>query len=281
MCRTVPYQTPCRTLDFVGYGPERPRYVFVGIEEYLIGDEHINIDTRCRLFHPHQDRDDALRAFSAAYRAAGSLGDAQTYLDAATPGQVPVWIFLAQLTAALRAQSPCEDGGPWSTATVWEVEYMHLGSRVGDTLLADLFPLPKRGLQDWPSRYTTDFGYPNYGAWYRHYWPRSGQQCARRTLLEGQLQPSALSPDYVIEFGRGAGGEFWQRFDQLLSLAPSTLNETSSQVWHQVAANRIEVGRTVLGTRVARLGFPNGQSAKQRVTVKDIPMIVENIRSVV
>ncbi len=195
--------------SFVGYGPENPTFVFIGPEE---GSEGLmaNLEIRCQAFpSSRHDRVQACRDFASGYIARGLQSEARRYLDALTPGAEPTWTFAARLVAALR-----------KPATTWQAEYQSLGTHGGDTLLAELFPLPKSGMGTWPAPYITLFGYPDQEQFYDQVWPRAaipGTGVSQRAdLLASTLASIPLSRSCtVIGYGRGGRrAEFWERFDR-------------------------------------------------------------------
>jgi hypothetical protein len=272
-----------RLLSFIGYGPDHPRFVFLGEEEKLNGAALTGLRARARLFaFPRHDKNEALRQLNRAYLEAGYHEPAQAYLDALEPehGRVPQWQFCAMLTAALRSPGPTVPDGPWRTS--WINEYERLGIRGlvdADTLLADLFPLPKPALNKWPAVYSDLFEYRGYGEYYRRFWPLDAhRRCDRASALREALQPRGQAPEFIVQYGRGAGNEFWERFAKLLELVPTRLSGSAKpDLWHVLSENRVGVALTALGTRVARLGAVKVEGTRGRATVTDadIPTIVD------
>src|SRR5262249_48739907 len=149
---------------FVGYGVERPRFVFIGPVE---GSDNrlVNLEPR-EHFPAFHDRDAACHAIEAAYNGVGRHVEAQRYAKALEPSEEPTWTVAAKLVAGSRAP-----------ATAWEAEYANLGRRgqLRDTLLMELFPLPKQGTGCWPPQYIDEFAYANQNRYYDAVWPRNVQ----------------------------------------------------------------------------------------------------------
>jgi hypothetical protein len=260
-------QCIAKLLGFAGYGPAAPRFVFIGPEEGSEGSP-INLQTRCNAFpSTRHDREIACRDLAAGFNAQGLRSEAQRYLDALTPGTEPTWTLAARLVAALR-----------DPPTAWEDEYRRLGTLDGDTLLTELFPLPKPGMRNWPPPYVRMFGYRNQDAYYNALWPRGvtpGSGVSRRAdLLASTLANIPLSQtSYVFGYGRGArktsssGGkqfEFWERFDRLFAMHGK---------WTTVMAEVAEVARHSSGAVVARLAHPS----RNQITTGDLPALLAAI----
>lgn len=183
--------------SFVGYGPANPRFVFIGPEEGSEGSL-IKLQTRCTTFPAtRHDRAQACRDLAASFIAQGLPQDAQRYVEALNPGAEPTWTFAARIVAALR-----------DPPTAWEDEYRRLGAPDGDTLLTELFPLPKPGTGNWPAPYVNIFGYQDQNAYYDALWPRAvipgSGASARADLLASTLAAASLSrATYVFGYGRG------------------------------------------------------------------------------
>lgn len=249
-----------KLFNFVGYGPATPRFVFIGPEEGSEGSP-INLQTRCNTFPPSRhDRALACRDLASGFNAQGHQHEAQRYLDALTPGAELTWTLAARLVAALR-----------DPPTRWDDEYRRLGALDGDTLLTELFPLPKPGMGSWPAAYAGIFGYQNQNAYYDALWPRGvvpGSRVSQRAdLLASTLVNVPLSrANYVFGYGRGGRRtEFWERFDRLFAI---------NGKWTTVIANVAEVARHSSGALVARLAHPS----RNGITAGDIPPLLAAIR---
>lgn len=254
--------------NFVGYGVQDAKYIFIGPEE--AGDGSLlNLETRCATFPgPYHNKNLACADLGAAYAAAGNQQEAQRYRDAVLPGETPTWHFAAHLVARLRALESNAQG-----PTDCFDEYRALGTGDGDTLLAELFHLPKPSMGKWPPAYAAEFGYQNQDAYYDDIWPRSatpgGGSCLRADVLAAALAAIPLGPDRMV-FGYGRGGrgaEFWIRFDTLLGPNLS---------WAEIIPDVAQIARHKSGAVVARLGHPSARSAN-RIKVGHIPVLVAAI----
>lgn len=253
--------------DFVGYGVVQAKYVFIGPEEGSEGSL-LNLETRCATFPgPYHDKNLACADLARAYMDANRHREAQRYLDAVLPGEEATWNFAAHLVARLRALEP----GAQAPTDCLD-EYRALGTRDGDTLLAELFHLPKPSMGKWPSAYATEFGFRHQDAYYDDVWPcdavPGAGDCARANVLAAALAAIPLGPGRMV-FGYGRGGrgaEFWTRFDALLGPhAP----------WQDVIPNVAQIARHESGAVVARLAHPSPPSRKIRV--EHIPDLVNAI----
>lgn len=245
---------------FIGYGVEHPRFVFIGPEEG--SDNHLlNLEARGAFPPKVHDRDTACRSIAAAYQASGLGKAAKRYTEAIVPGTEKTWEFASKLIASLRVP-----------VTTWEDEYTKLGSRSGDSLLAELFPLPKKGVGCWPSQYAAEFGFANEGHYYDQVWPRdtapgSGSS-PRAELIWSALSNIPLSSECMV-FGYGRGGrraEFWARFDRLFEVNGD---------WSVVIQGVAEVSRHPSGAIVGRLAHPS----RNGITESAIPSIVSRIKA--
>jgi hypothetical protein len=247
--------------NFVGYGPPNPKFILIGPEEGSEGSL-VNLQIRCSVFpSPRHDRVNACRDLGAGYIAQGLHAAAQRYSTALRPGAEATWTFAAQLVAALR-----------SPVTSWTDEYLQLGTSQGDTLLTELFPLPKPGTGTWPPDYVAATGYPNQAAYYDAVWPRRaipGDGTSQRAdLLAATLTNVPLSRSSFV-FGYGRGGrkvEFWERFDRLFGV---------NGKWTTVITNTAEISRHASGAVVARLAHPS----RNGITQQAIPLLVAAIHS--
>jgi hypothetical protein len=278
----MPLEQACKDklLGFLGYGSDKPAFVFIGGEEGLDGDAMVNLRARCSYFRfPRHDKNIGMPQLAAAYTAAGDVASARSVLAALAPGSVPVWTFAAMMTAALRKPGRCAADGAWRQE--WVAEYKSLGTSNGDTLFADLFPLPKPGLDKWPPGYTAEFGYAGFKDYYRRAWPRHGHSDRSRTLANVVSGGDGTGPKYVIECCRGAGNEFWDRFESVLELVESVgLPPVGGRHrWHVIDKNRLEVGLTREGVRIARTGFPWSQHRKSQVTDADVHVLANALKS--
>ncbi len=83
-----------KLLSFIGYGPNSPRFIFVGSEEARTGDAMTNILARVSSFEfPRHDSFTALKQLAAAHAAAtykGAAKHARAYAAEAAPGNIPV-----------------------------------------------------------------------------------------------------------------------------------------------------------------------------------------------
>ncbi|HTP27996.1 MAG TPA: hypothetical protein VMK12_20370, partial [Anaeromyxobacteraceae bacterium] len=209
---------------FVGYGVTSPAFVFLGPEEASEGNL-LNLQVRGAFPVPIHDRVDACNALAGAYHANGLGTAARRYLAALQPGAEATWSLAAKLIAALRrrAKHPSLNG--------WQAEYLRLGTRTGDSLLAELFPLPKPGMGRWPAAYAVEFAYPDQDAYYADVWPRAvvpgAGNCHRADLMAATLARIPMSRGVTIVcYGRGGNrAEFWERFDQLFQIGSG---------WHAV-----------------------------------------------
>jgi hypothetical protein len=198
-----------KLLTFEGYGPANPTTIFVGVEEMV--DElgiAVNLQTRCERFrHPRHDKNLALDDLFDGYTNA-NLSTATLYREAKLPGRnVPVWFFASMVLAALRGPLPCTASGSWRET--WQAEYINLGTHEGDSLLADLYPLPNVGMGHWPSAYATlvdPFRYANARRYYQGVWPRN-RSSRRRTVVE-RIFEGLWRTSTVVCYGRGSGAEF-------------------------------------------------------------------------
>lgn len=247
--------------NFVGYGPANPQFVFIGPEEGSEG-AIVNLQTRCTVFPAtRHDRNQACRELAAGFNAQGRPHEAQRYLDALVPGTEPTWSLAARIVAALR-QPP----------TAWQDEYRRLGALSGDTLLMELFPVPKPGTGSWPPGYAGIFGFPNQSAYYDGLWPRDvvpgTGTSARADLIASTLFGIPLTRStYVFGYGRGGRrAEFWARFDRLFGVAGH---------WTSVIADVAEIARHTSGAVVARLAHPS----RNGITAAAIPALIAAIRA--
>lgn len=140
---------PHRLFEFEGYGGERPRVFFIGLEENS-GDDEENLRRRA-LFGRRMD----LR------RAHDLLVGAEWWQRGSA--RVPVWQVAAQIRAAL-ALGTTE--GPQ-----FETEWRRIRSDLlgrdhpdADTLLSELLPVPTSRNRTWPDGYRELLGYDSYTA---------------------------------------------------------------------------------------------------------------------
>ncbi len=254
-----------KLLRFEGYGPAKPTTILLGVEEKV--DElgiAVNLETHCQKFrHPRYDKNLALDDLFTAYTTA-KLSTATLYRAAKAPGgNVPTWDFASMVIAALRAPLPCSMDGTWRST--WPAEYLKLGTDDGDSLLTELYPLPNIGIGKWPTAFAAlgdPFRYKNAASYYQGVWPRN-HNSLRRTVIEGVLVGLDRNST-VICYGRGSGGEFWQRHDDILGPLR----------WEVIVPGRVEVATHRTGAAVARVGFPWGKHPSSCVTDEHVPALV-------
>ncbi len=257
---------PEQLIDFVGYGPQHPRFLFIGPEEWSEG-QLLNVHTRINEFPAGlHDRIQACQDLARAYFERCLHEAARGYLAALEPGREKTWTFAAKLLAALR---PSPHG---HAPDAWMQEYRALGTLGGDTLLAELFPLPKPGTGKWPAHYTPEFGYANQNAYYDDIWPRDvapgNGHSPRADVLAEALDAIPLAPG-VLVFGYGRGGrgtEFWDRLDRLFGVQGE---------WHIVLEDVAEIARHASGAAVARLAHPS----RGGITEEHIPKLVAALQA--
>lgn len=257
--------------SFVGYGVEHPKYVFIGPEEASEG-LLLNLETRCTTYPGrYYDKNAACADLAQAYAAANYHKEAQRYRDAMLPGEEATWNFAAHLVAQLRT---LEHGTPGLMDCF--TEYRNLGTSHGDTLLAELFHLPKASTAAWPKAYRDEFGFNTQDAFYKDTWPRDTvpgvDNCPHASVVAAALAAIPLTTGrMVFAYGRGSRDtEFWHRFDLLLS--PHT-------AWEDVIPSIAQIARHQTGAILARLGHPSPRS-KNQIKIGHIPELVAAVARV-
>lgn len=242
--------------DFVGYGPKRARFVFVGIEEKgAVKGCELNFQARCgdSFAQPLFDKNEACRLLARTFHDAGQKDLAESYECALNPGSVRVWNFCAMVVGAVRG-------------TDWISEYQILGSARGDTLLTWLFPIPKPRVRCWPRKYQEWFGFDDYNGYYKAMWPKQVlSQSPRKVLLSTIILDELSAESVLICYGKS----FWKNFSELLDL--------QEQNWKSVIPGRVECAVTTKGLRAVRTGFPFAGPAKSRVTEEHVPAIAREL----
>lgn len=280
-----------RLLSFLGYGrPVTSRFLFLGEKEYTPSEtEFRNCQIRASTFAvPWEDKNRALRVLAAGFTAFGDVANARHFRQALVPGpnfdwecgrpsrnSVSVWTWAAMFVTAWRDSTACVANGPWFTK--WAGEYASLGALDSDVALAELYPLPMRNLTTWPTEYVEILGFADAPAYFRGMFPLGSESSRSRALQ----QVIAILPTSAIIVAYGRGGrrdEFWRRYDQLL-LPRITSFQGSSARWHILEPKALEVGVSMHGHLIARVGFPWGRPNIHPVTQHHIPLLVEGLRA--
>lgn len=180
---------PRRLFESEGYGGERPRVFFIGLEENS-GDDEENLRRRA-LFGRRMD----LR------RAHDLLLGTEWWQRGSA--RVPVWQVAAQIRAAL-ALGTTE--GPQ-----FETEWRRIRSDLlgrdhpdADTLLTELLPVPTSRNRTWPDGYRELLGYDSYDAY------RADQLPRRKQILRKMIR--LHRPEYIFCYGSGDWPEFKELF---------------------------------------------------------------------
>lgn len=281
-----------RLLGFVGYGTVRTsQFLFVGEKEYTPGGTELtNCEIRASSFAmPWEDKNRATQLLATGFGARGSSSHARDFRAALFPGpifqwtggvpggnSVGVWTWAALLIAAWRTAGTCVPNGPWFQA--WQAEYRALGTLESDAALAELYPLPMKGVTTWPADYVNEFGHATADAYFQDAFP-VGRASARERLLVQQALVPLPTNAVVVGYGRGGkGAEFWRRYDQLFAPRVTTYSGRSG-AWHVIVPNQVEIGISGRGPLVARVGFPWTRPNANPVTQEHIPLLVEGLRA--
>jgi hypothetical protein len=152
--------------SFIGYGPKKPKVVFLGIEEGLGGREELTdreVAVRAR-FEPTEDLCAACKKLGVDWQCS----------------RVVVWNTAARFALALAGLDPDAVNARWR-----EYRYDRLGRNHGEAFLMECFPVPRRGLSHRLP------GYSRKSVW-----------CDRRKLLRQFLR--SAKPPYVVAYGKPA-----------------------------------------------------------------------------
>jgi hypothetical protein len=194
-----------RLCNFVGYGRLAAPVWFIGLEEGGGSEEGL-------LARVHFDQ--VMDCAEAHCRL-----DIRHFHDGPSPRLQRTWAAMCSVMLELTGDVN-EDRD-----TIRRYQAEQLGSADGATLLAELLPLPKKSVRDWP--------YPNLlprlclGKYYEEVWPH------RRSLLRGLL--AAHQPRLVVCYGKSGWDKFKElfpgvsRFKVLLRSEKGTLVEYATQ----------------------------------------------------
>ncbi len=280
-----------RLLEFLGYGGTAgAKFLIMGEKEYTPeGTELANCEIRASCFAvPWEDKNRATQALADGFDARGMRKEASAFRQALLPGSafrwqggapgssVSVWTWASLFIAAWRSPGPCHDDGPWFQA--WPAEYRKLGTIGSDSTLAELYPLPMKGVTTWPQDYVHEFGDASADAYFQRLFPLGRASPREQHLVRYVLAPLA-SDAVAIGYGRGGkGAEFWKRYDQIFAPRTSIFEGRSSR-WHTLVPQRVEIGISSRGLLVARVGFPWTRPNANPVTQEHIPILVEGLRA--
>jgi hypothetical protein len=182
-----------RLYEFVGYGAEDPRVVFIGLEEYCpAASQHENVRLRCEAPVFGTTRCDKRNATLALFGEAGE--------QLLRPHAVPVWSTMACMMGAIRGSDS-------------DTEYRRLGADAGDTLLTELLPLPRPNVSEWDATYIPSwFGFRSFAAYSRAVRPERLKRL--RGLLREKMPPLVFcygtSQRRSFEDLFGLGPDAWQ-----------------------------------------------------------------------
>lgn len=258
---------PDKLMRFMGYGVDRPRFIFVGLEEYGSPDEatlHRNLAIRCSSLYPEEGLADLRTAHLELAPAA---------LNPFGPYKVDQWEYACRISASVLAAIP--QGVPtdsWASLYQYELGRRKAG---GFITLTELYPLPKADRREWPAIYTRWFPRKS------QYGPTAWE---RRRLLLRTLFAEPRTPKYAFCYGTSAWDEKYAdapaNFPALFEIRPS-IYQGNAQKWHTVhtrlvrGADKdiIRIGITAAGTYVAMTGFFGG-AAPDKLRIEEIPVLV-------
>lgn len=203
--------------DFLGYGPPKPRVLFLGTEESAGGADPLkNAKAKVANFESRMD----LRTGTALLASLWGFRDP----FAARGNPVSQWNRAAELRLALA-------GLPWLHVREWSPYWReYLGRSVGDTFLMECFPMPRKGKHVRVSGYSP-----------KQSWP---QRCENLVAFT-----KSIRPHFVVAYGADAS----RHVSDLFSIEESTFDGVK-RLWHELK-DIGALGRTSSGAVVARVGF--------------------------
>ena len=203
--------------EFLGYGPPKPRVLFLGTEESAGGADPLeNAAAKVANFEKTMD------LVNGTTFLAGLPKFKDPFAGSGNP--VEQWNRAAEIRLALA-------GLPWKHVRDWSPYWRtFLGRGAGDTFLMECFPMPRKG------KHVRVNGYNPYRSW-----PKRVEKLAAFT--------KTIEPHFVVAYGDDAG----ERVCELFAIKESRF-ESVTRVWHELDGIGT-IGRTSEGTVIARIAF--------------------------
>lgn len=246
-------------MEFVGYGPNAPKVVFFGLEEAAPDPRKGPDDARAlrdNLRVRFEQFPDVRFCKNETHRV--YLGE--DYLE---PGAVPVWNMASRIMAY------------WRKTGDWQAEYRRLGTSHGDSLLAELRPIPRCAVGYWDDIYTDVFGWRTNGEYRREMWE------GRREMLRTKIFAGESSPNLAFSYGAEANRvalQFAPPVPSQLNGKEDTVHEletvTTNVRGKQVTIPRLRVCLDSQGVRWGHTGFYGGRTPG-KMTIDRIPALVD------